>query len=121
LRNFTPRIVSLVLALGFLDGVVGAALYGNTPFPNSAIVFAITVGFLGFLWFRLDSDKRSYRRTPFLTVAVVGISIVAIPYYLFRTRGIRGGAIGVLVLISIMLGYGVMALVGRLVVRLVRI
>ena len=110
----------MVLALGFLDGVVGAWLYGNSPFPNSAIVFMVANAFLGFLWFRLDSDQRSYRRTPFLTTAVVGASIVAIPYYLFRTRGIRGGTIGVLVLVSLLFGYGVMSLVGRLVVRVVR-
>jgi hypothetical protein len=120
LHNFTARIASMILALGFLDGVVGAWLYGNTPFPNSAIVFMIANAFLAFLWFRLDSDQRSYRRTPFLTIAVVGVSIVAIPYYLFRTRGIRSGAIGVLVLVSLLFGYGVMALVGRLVVRVVR-
>jgi hypothetical protein len=67
LHNFTARIASMILALGFLDGVVGAWLYGNTPFPNSAIVFMIANAFLAFLWFRLDSDQRSYRRTPFLT------------------------------------------------------
>ena len=110
----------MVLALGFLDGVVGAWLYGNAPFPNSAIVFMIANAFLAFLWFRLDSDQRSYRRTPFLTTAVVGISAVAIPYYLFRTRGIRGGAIGVLVFVSLLFGYGVMSVVGRLVVRVVQ-
>jgi hypothetical protein len=120
MRNFTARIASMVLALGFLDGVVGAWLYGNTPFPNSDIVFMIANAFLAFLWFRLDSDQRSYRRTPFLTTAVVGVSILAIPYYLFRTRGIRRAIIGVLVLVSIFIGYGVMALVGRLLVRVVR-
>lgn len=110
----------MILALGFLNGVVGAWLYGNTPVPNSAIVFMIANAFLAFLWFRLDSDQRSYRRTPFLTAAVVGVWIVAIPYYLFRTRGIRSGAIGVLVLVLLLFGYGVMALIGRLVVRVVR-
>jgi hypothetical protein len=120
LLNFTARIASMVLGLGFLDGVVGAWLYGNTPLPNRAIVFVVANAFLAFLWFRLDSDQRSYRRTPFLTTAVVGISFLAIPYYLFRTRGIRRGTIGVLVLVSLLFGYGVMAFIGRLLVRVVR-
>jgi hypothetical protein len=120
LRNFTARIASIIFALGFFDGVVGAWLYGNAPFPNSAIVFMIAVAVLAFLWFRLDSDRRSYRRTPFLTTAVVGVSIVAIPYYLFRTRGILRGAIGVVVLVSLLIGYGVASLVGRAVVHVVR-
>ena len=120
MRNFTARIACTILALGFADGAVGAWLYSDAPFPASTIVFMLAYAFFIFLWFRLDSDLRCYRRTPFLSTAVVGMSVVAIPYYLFRTRGFRQGVVGVLIFVSLIFGYAAMALIGRLIVRVVR-
>jgi hypothetical protein len=120
MHNFTARIACTILALGFGDGMVGAWLYRHTPVPPSALVFVIACIFFVFLWFRLDSDSRSYQRSPFLSTAVVGLSVIAIPYYLFQTRGVRRGSIGTLVFASLMLGYTLMGVLGRLIVFAVR-
>ena len=120
MRNFTARIACTILVLGAVDGVVGAWLYRNDPFPASSLVFGIVCLFFTFLWYRLDSEQRSFRRTPLLSTAVIGVSAVAIPYYLFRTRGFRKGVVAVLVFVSLMFGYGVTSALGRLVVHMVR-
>jgi hypothetical protein len=120
LRNFTARIAFTILALGLADGVVGAWLYRNNPFPASAVVFAIAAAFFAFLWVRLDADQRGYRRSPFLTTSVVGLTVVAIPYYLFRTRGFRKGCVGILAFLGLLIGYGVMGGIGKVIVRVLR-
>lgn len=52
--------------------------------------------FLIFGWYWLDSDARTYRRSAWLSIAVVAIAPVAIPYYLIRSRatGERARALG---------------------------
>jgi hypothetical protein len=120
LRNFTARIVFTILALGLANGVIGAWLYRNDPFTASAIVFAIAGAFFAFLWVRLDADQRNFRCSTFLTASVVGLTIVALPYYLFRTRGFRKGCAGVLAFLGVFFGYGIMAGIGKLIVRVLR-
>jgi hypothetical protein len=44
---------------------------------------------VSFWWDRRDSDSRAYRRTPLMSVAIVGVTIFALPYYLLRRRGFR--------------------------------
>lgn len=44
-----------------------------------------------FIWFRADSDQRSFRRTAALDVAFVGLTLIVLPYYLIKSRGLRSG------------------------------
>jgi hypothetical protein len=120
MHNYTARIAWIILALGFVNGVVDAGLYRSSPFPASTVVFMVADAFLFFLWFRSDSDQRSYRRTPFLSLGVVGVAIIAIPYCLFRSRGFRNGVVGVFVFFSVLFGYALTSLIGSLIVRAVR-
>ncbi|MES2130248.1 MAG: hypothetical protein V4463_23505 [Pseudomonadota bacterium] len=39
-----------------------------------------------FMWYHLDSEARGYARSRWLSAGVIGLSIVAIPYYLVRSR-----------------------------------
>ena len=47
---------------------------------------SLAFSLLMFWWYWLDSEARGYRRTPLLNVAVVALAIVAIPYYVVRSR-----------------------------------
>jgi membrane-associated PAP2 superfamily phosphatase len=51
--------------------------------------------FVTFLWYCRDSDMQRYVRSRWLSVAIIGISILAIPYYLVRSRpkGKKAGAL----------------------------
>ena len=109
-----------VLALGLADGATGAWLFRNDPLPVSSLVFAIAVAFFALFWVRMDADQRNFRRSPLLTTSVVGLPIVAVPYYLFRTRGFRRGCLGVLAFLGLAIGHGIMASVGILIVRVLR-
>jgi hypothetical protein len=90
--NQTVLIACSIAALGLVEGVVGACVYDG-PFSKAAKFAFIGVYItLIFIWYYHDSSKRLYRRSSFLTAALVGVTIAAVPYYLFKTRGFNGGA-----------------------------
>ncbi len=51
------------------------------------LVVGVVVSYLGFLWYRGDSDARGFQRSRWLSVAVVAFTVATIPYYLVRSRG----------------------------------
>jgi hypothetical protein len=55
------------------------------------MLLSLVCAVLVFSWYYLDSDERDYPRTPLLNVMIVAVGLVAIPYYLFRSRGARRG------------------------------
>ena len=72
-------------AVAFVHGVHiarGIAQPGYLRIVSSAIF-----GALAFLWFWNDSEARSFKRSPLLSVAIVTLAVVAVPYYLMRSRG----------------------------------
>ena len=75
--------------------VFGAVLSGYLAFldmrgiPEPEIVqIGSMIGFsvLIFAWYKFDSDIRGYKRSPLLNVSVVAVGMLAVPYYLIRSR-----------------------------------
>ena len=59
---------------------------------GSTLLFSL----LTFTWFWLDSEARAYKRSPLLNVAIIALTVLAVPYYLLRSRpnGQRLKAVG---------------------------
>lgn len=70
--------------------------------------------FLIFLWYRLDAGKRGYRRSRLLNTGIAGFTILALPYYLFRTRGFLGGCVAVFLVLLLALGTALMVFAGAI-------
>jgi hypothetical protein len=51
------------------------------------LVVGVAVSYLCFRWYRGDSDARGYKRSRWLSVAVVAFTVATIPWYLVRSRG----------------------------------
>jgi hypothetical protein len=85
----TPkRILLAMLLLMALDGALDAT-YGAHDMEQPlgwSIALALTFSFLCFAWYRQDSDARNYTRTRWLNTSMVILSVVAMPYYLVRSR-----------------------------------
>jgi cytochrome bd-type quinol oxidase subunit 2 len=47
---------------------------------------ALVFSFLCFVWYRMDSDKRHFTRSPWLNSSMVVLVAIAMPYYLLRSR-----------------------------------
>jgi uncharacterized protein YqgC (DUF456 family) len=86
----TPRpkhVLWMLLAVTVLEGLFDAR--DTTRSAHVAALPAlsmIVLSFLGFYWYRLDSDERGYRRTRWLSTGIVALTVLAIPYYLARSR-----------------------------------
>jgi hypothetical protein len=117
----TKYYILMILALGFADGAVAHFLFPGQLIAPSSLVLSFAALFFIFLWYRIDSDSRGFRRSPLLSVAVVGVTILALPYYLIRTRGIRQGTLATLVMILVAVGYSAMGYLGQWVSRALRI
>ena len=71
---------------------------------------------LAFQWYWLDSELRGYRRSIPLNVSVVALAGIALPYYLFRSRGVKGGFVGVGLLVLLFVVAAALIGVGQLTV-----
>ena len=105
-------LISLAV-IAFVSGVTRQVLEPGQPFAQADISFALLSVALIFAWYRMDAVQRGYRRSPFLDVMVVAITILALPYYFFRTRGLVGGFRASGILILAIIGYSVLQFCGE--------
>ena len=88
------NLVLLALALiSFLMGIFGQYFYPGIDLPKSDIPFLLFSLFLIFYWYHLDAIEHKYRRSVLLNISVIFITFLALPYYLFRSRGFNKGFI----------------------------
>lgn len=106
----TWTIVAFILT-GLIAGVLGQYFYPGAEFVPSDLWLMPVFVFLIFLWYRLDSNSLSFRRTRWLSLGIIAIAIVALPYYLFLSRGLKRGlvALGWAVLVFLISGAATVA------------
>jgi hypothetical protein len=84
----SSRVLLFMLGLSVIyGGFIGfyEVVHREVPKP---VDFIYTIGFvaLTYVWYYLDSAERKFLRTRGLGAAVILASIVAVPYYLYRSR-----------------------------------
>ena len=106
-------VLTSLAVIGFVGGVTRQLLAPGQPFAQADIPFALLSVALIFAWYRMDAAQREYRRSPFLDVMVVAVTILALPYYFFRTRGLAGGLRASGLLVLALIGYSVLQFCGE--------
>jgi hypothetical protein len=90
--SHTTIVVVALVVTGFVAGLLlehaSDKMAGILRISATLLATGLVFG-----WYLVDSNRRGYPRTPLLSIAVVAVAFVAIPYYLFRSRGFKGGAI----------------------------
>jgi hypothetical protein len=84
-----------------------------------AVAGVLLLSIATFIWFRADSFQRAFRRSPTLDVAFVGLTVLALPYYLIRSRGLKAGLMAIGAGLSIYVLYALATVMGVLFVRVV--
>lgn len=93
MNRFSPtqKLVLFYALVGFVSGC-GIAQFKITGFNSmGAITGAFFLSVATFVWFRTDSYQRSFHRSAALDVAFVGLTLIVLPYYLIKSRGLRSG------------------------------
>lgn len=101
-------IVVLFLLVGFLSGLARQYFAPGQFLSRADIPFALVGLFLIFFWFRLDSDQLGYRRTYVLSVMVLALTVFALPYYFFRSRGFLRGLVATVLFLVIAIAYSML-------------
>lgn len=107
MRSHALRFACLVVAVGFVEGFFAARLYAIGSTFEDKVPFVLVDTFLVFVWYRNDSIARSFWPSRYLSIALAGATIVAMPYYLFQTRGFQSGLKSSGLFILILMAYGI--------------
>jgi predicted membrane channel-forming protein YqfA (hemolysin III family) len=99
--------------LSFCSGAAAQLWFRGSPMPPSTLAFAVLGTLLVFAWFHIDSTQRNYRRSPWLNTGVVVLSLVALPYYFFRSRGAKLGLLATSLFLLVIIASGVLGVVGQ--------
>ena len=89
-------------AAAFLSGMANQYFYPGVTTPPSGLVLTLVGAALIFAWYRLDAIERGYRRSLWLDVGVIALSVVALPWYFFRSRGAWRGMLATLVFLLLL-------------------
>ena len=95
MTNRMPLVALLFITS--LTGVFGGHFMARHFNAVPLLQFALETmfSFAAFLWYCRDSNARDFIRSRWLSVAMVSVSLFAVPYYLWRSRpaGQRGRAL----------------------------
>ena len=100
--------VALFLLIAFLSGLARQYFSPGQLLSKVDLPFLLIGLFLIFFWFRLDSDQLGYRRTPVLSVMVLALTVVALPYYFLRSRGFLRGSIATALFLVVAVAYSML-------------
>jgi hypothetical protein len=81
------------MMLFFIQGVTAQYFFPGKPDSPQLLGFALPGSLLIFLWYHADSSAREYKRSLWLNMCVIAITMFALPYYFFRSRGLKKGLI----------------------------
>lgn len=95
-RPTRPALFALLFVAVLVGATNGLSAYRHAAQPllwTHGLDFVSS--FLCFVWYCRDGDARSFIRSRWLNVGMVSCTVLAIPYYLWRSRpqGQRGRAI----------------------------
>ena len=92
MRKAKTRVLALLPAVAVVFGCLEFGP-GHGPDPGGSLFTLHVVLSLAvvFVWFSMDARERAYRPSTFLQIAMVALTSLALPYYLFRSRGVAGG------------------------------
>lgn len=77
-----------MLIVAFISGAIsGYFEAGDLQEPLwSELISTALLLFLLLSWYHIDSNEHQYQRNVWMTVAIIGFALVAVPYYLVRSR-----------------------------------
>ena len=114
MRNTKSVAYISFFIVGFASGIAHQLVAPETLMAPVDFPFMLLGALAIFAWYVADSNQREYRRSLILNIFVIGISVLALPYYLLRTRGISKGVLAIAMFILFTLAYMFLQYVGSL-------
>ena len=103
----------MIALLSLLAGAVDQYYWPGFDRSPADWVYVICGAMLIFVWYRIDSKQRHYKTSPWLDIAVFAVAIAGLPYYFFRSRGLKGGFLAALLFVLGALASSLLSMVGK--------
>ena len=101
----TNRRLGIALAsVSISSGAAGELVAPDQPIGIINLLSALVTLGLIFAWYRLDARDLGYRRTALLNAMVIAVALIAVPYYLFRSRGFARGLRATGIFVAVVVG-----------------
>mgnify|MGYP000370758475 CR=1 FL=1 len=92
----------------FIGGCAKQYFEPGIQFSLTYKILTAVTAMLVFSWYYLDSNNINYKRGIFLNTSVIGLTLFALPYYFFRSRGLKVGALyTTLFIVAVAVWFGV--------------
>jgi hypothetical protein len=79
--------------LAFVSMMIDLITGENDIARVADVVSALVLNVFALMWTKIDADEHQYELSSFFTPAVVVFGVLAVIYYLFRSRDLRGALI----------------------------
>lgn len=106
-------LVALFFVTAFLGGLARQIFAPGQLFSGVDVPITLVGILLIFLWYRTDAQQLAFRRSPVLNVMVIAITLFALPYYFFRSRGFLRGCIATALFLAVSFAYSAFELGGE--------
>ena len=116
MNNKKNWILIALALLAIVNGGTSQYLEPGVAFGRSDLGFMLMGAILSFAWYYLDSEQIQYQRSTWLSVGVIGIGIVALPYYFFHSRGFKKGLLYTALFLLAAIAWSVLQTAGAYVV-----
>lgn len=121
-KDMTNKKRLLLWALALISLMIGFIeqgwMSGDANASGLLMVHAVLSIAVIFAWVRLDAKAIGCSRSWPLNLLMVVLTVFALPYYLFKSRGLKAGTVAIawamLVFVAVMLAYGAGSVLGKL-------
>lgn len=111
--NRIKRWIYAIAAVAFFaNGMLNQYFFWNREITPLDFFFGFFSLFLVFWWYRIDSRQRGFRPPRGLSLVIVLLTIVGLPYYLFKTRGFARGLLATGLFLGVIIANAVLVFAG---------
>jgi hypothetical protein len=112
------RAVVMLLAVSFLIPLGEVLVLGHPePFGKFGLIYSVLAACAIYWWYHLDKRERGFRAGAIQNIGVAVFSIIGLPVYFFRSRGLGRGALATLIALAIFIVASVLIAAGEVVGR----
>ena len=106
--NQKLNIIISSAVFSFVSGII----IGLFPSPIIPLTSAFVGLVLILMWVIIDAREHKFKRSALFNILIVAITILSVPYYLFKSRGFAKGLLAVIGFFSFMVLWSVLQVTG---------
>jgi len=113
--NQKLKVIISGAVFAFCSGII-IGLYSSPIIP---FISAFVGLFLVLMWVIIDAREHNFKRSALFNILIVVVTVISVPFYLFKSRGLAKGLVAVTGFFFLMVLWSVVQVVGTALVTTV--